>query len=1288
MGDKVDYSLPITDEADIEDVPPEKRGFFARFKKDKTGEDGKEAKEEAPKVPFRQLFRYTKKIEKLYIFIALIAAAIHGALLPCWTLFFGQIIKDFLDPRLNPTNAAEIIGRPAKWVFIIAAAAFVCSFIQVRFLMLVSSRTGIRIRKLYFKSLMSQPSCFYDSESTGELTSRVASDVDVIQGGIGDKVGSAVQFLATFVVGFILAFVYSWKLSLVVVAFGPLLGVSGAMFAKMTADSTQDGLGAYGGAGTVANEVVSLMKTVHAFGGQNEEARRYDKQLDKAYGSGVKKGFLNGFGLGFTMFIIFCAYAVAFWYGGKLVNDKTIGVNAVFVSFFCVLIGAMGLGQAAPSFSAISAAMGAAPRVFEVIERESEIDPFTLAGEKPEHCSGEIEFKNVAFNYESRAKDGGADVLKNVNLRIKPGSTHALVGHSGCGKSSTMSLIERFYDVREGTVCVDGINVRDLNVRWLRSQMGYVGQMPTLFRATIRENIAFGAGLEFDDGYEDGWQRKEVTMAEIEKAAKLANAHSFIMRLPEKYDTKLGDRGALLSGGQKQRVCIARAIVRDPKILLLDEATSALDAQSERIVQDALERAAKGRTTVVIAHRLSTVRNADIISVFEDGQIVEEGTHNDLVSVPNGAYKQLVQLQQIEGGKRESEKEMNDVDPDAIPTNAMTKSISQNNASIDGKSLEGLEGEEAKLAVVDPGVVRRTFKMNSKEWFYILLGCLGALGAGASWPVSALIFSEVTVVLEGEQNQGKVVFWALMFVVLGAGTLISNVLQLGFLSMSGEKLTRKLRSQSFRAVLRQEIGYFDHEENAVGAVTTRLARDAAQVEGLCGATLGLVMLSLGAVVTGLGVAFAGCWKLALVVLLMLPLMVFAAYYQMKLMTGFDAESKKDFINAGTIATEAVDNIASISPLCVQDEFIDKYENSMVTAEKNGVKGALVSGIMFGFSEFFQFALWGVSFWVGAKFYDPVTCNFLGILKAITGILFCGISLGNVSQFAPDIGTARVSATHIFRLLDRVPEIDADKGGDPVPYLEGSVRADNVKFEYPTRPDVPVLRGLSFNVQPGKTLALVGESGCGKSTVVSLIQRFYDTRTGSINFDERDIKQMNLQEVRNFTAFVQQEPDLFDRSIKENIAYGLPKDDATVVTDSVIIEAAKAANAHEFIMKLPKQYETEVGERGGAMSGGMKQRIAIARSLVRQPKILILDEASSALDAVSEHVVQEALDKARLGRTTVVIAHRLSTIKDADAIAMLERGEVVELGTHDELIAKNGKYAKLVQHQMSAQEEEN
>lgn len=274
--------------------------------------------------------------------------------------------------------------------------------------------------------------------------------------------------------------------------------------------------------------------------------------------------------------------------------------------------------------------------------------------------------------------------------------------------------------------------------------------------------------------------------------------------------------------------------------------------------------------------------------------------------------------------------------------------------------------------------------MNSGEWPYILLGCIGACFAGASWPVSALVFSEVTVILQEDNNESKVRFWSLMFIVVGVGSLIGNVMQMGFLAISGEKLTRKLRAASFRALLKQEMGFFDKKENSVGALSTRLATDASFVKGLAGDSLGMISVTLATIGAGLIVAFTGCWRLALVVLAMLPFMAIAGFYQMKMMTGFDSGSKKEYVSAGSVASEAVDNVSTVTSLGVQDVFIERYNASLVKPYANGRKGAFVGGVAFGFAEFCMFSLWAIAFWVGSKFIEQGHCDFLGVMKAVNG----------------------------------------------------------------------------------------------------------------------------------------------------------------------------------------------------------------------------------------------------------------------------------------------------------------
>lgn len=1289
------------------DDTPSSKSIWHRIKNGFKPDSAKEVAVEpaAQPIPYSQLFAYANRQEYIMTAIALVAALCHGTLLPLFTIVFGSVIDNFNvgESEAERQMLVDDIGSKAKWFLILGAIAFVTSLIQVRFQLVVSHRIGNRLRTLYFNSLMTQDYTWYDANDGGELTTRVAGDVNLIEAGIGEKLASAVQFLTQFIVGFIIAFVHGWKLTFIILAIAPLLAAGGALFAKQAADSTSVSQGAYGAAGAVANEVLSLVRTVTAYNGQQTEAARYERHLEDAYKAGVKKAVFSGIALGFTYFTIFCSFSVAFAFGASEVRAGRMNPGDIIVTFFSVFIATLSIGQAAPAFTAFQVARGAAPRVYEIIRRPSQIDPLDPdQGRILDTIKGDVTFSNVVFNYPSRVVDDLEDgnvrphVLEHFNINIASGQNHALVGKSGCGKSTTVRLMERFYDVSEGEVTIDGVDIRELNVRWLRSQIGYVGQMPTLFMLTIRQNIALGAAMNVTIDEATGKKslvRKDVTEDDIREAAKKANAHDFIMKLPEQYNTMLGERGALLSGGQKQRICIARALVRNPRILLLDESTSALDGQSERVVQEALEKASAGRTTVTIAHRLSTIKNADIISVIDKGTVVESGKHTQLLGIEDGAYKTLVEHQNVQALKQEQQQTVGEGQGNGtafVAQDSTTKGASVSKSKVDDE--EG-DGKDEKTKDIDKGVTRRAFKLNRAEIPVILLGMVGAAIAGASFPSMAVAFAEVIdVVLKFEpgvsdegQNVRDVRKWALIFVAIGGASFIGYFLQYAALGWSGQRLTKKLRSLSFRALLKQEMGFFDKEINSVGNLTTRLATESTMVEGLTGTTLGGIALVTSTILTGFLIAFLSCWRIALVVMAIFPLMAVSEATNIRMMQGFDSDSKTKFAAAGAVATEAVDNFDTVNAIGVQDVFIDRYGKELEGPLRNGQRAALMSGFAFGFAEFLSQALWAISFWVGSVFIGNSQCEFVEMMKGIAGLLFAGSSLGQASLFLPDVGKSKTAATSIFRLIDAASGIDpTSEHGEEVGSsgLSGEVEAKEVKFEYPSRPDVAVLRGLNVKVNPGQTLALVGESGSGKSTVVSLIERFYDVRSGSLLVDGKDSREYEVKSLRQHIGLVSQEPDLFNRSVRDNIAYGLKHEDGTVVTESMIVEAAKLANAHEFISELPDGYDCEVGPRGSKLSGGQRQRVAIARSLIRSPQVLVLDEATSALDSVSEHVVQQALDKAAKGRTTIAIAHRLSTIKDADMIAVIKNGKVAESGTHDELLRVNGAYALLVRNQMS------
>jgi len=390
----------------------------------------------------------------------------------------------------------------------------------------------------------------------------------------------------------------------------PLVTITTGIVTRIQASLAEAELKAYAKSGGVAEEVLSSIRTVMAFGGQQREIERYEKSLSFAQKAGIKRGTVTGIGAGLNTAINYASYALVFWYGMNLIlkscdTNSGYTVGDIVTIFFCVLVGSTRLGRTSPYFEAISVAKGAGASIFSIINRVPTIDSSSESGIKPDYIIGDLSFENVRFNYPSRQD---VKVLKDLKFKVPAGQTVALVGTSGCGKSTCIQLLQRFYDPQEGKVCIDGYDIKELNIGWMRAQIGMVGQEPVLFGTTIGENIRYG--------------REGVTQEEIEAAAKEANAHDFISRLPLKYDTMVGERGAQLSGGQKQRIAIARALVRNPKILLLDEATSALDTQSEAVVQRALDKARLGRTTIIVAHRLSTIRNADRIIVIKEG-IVE-----------------------------------------------------------------------------------------------------------------------------------------------------------------------------------------------------------------------------------------------------------------------------------------------------------------------------------------------------------------------------------------------------------------------------------------------------------------------------------------------------------------------------------------------------------------------------------------------------------------------------------------------------------------------------------------
>ncbi|BFG23770.1 hypothetical protein CerSpe_100440 [Prunus speciosa] len=1261
---------------------------------DHQGSDKSNGDEKNEKIPFFKLFSFADKTDYILMLFGTIGAIGNGSCMPLMTILFGDMINSFGNNQNNRDIVSVVSKVSLKFVYLAIGAA-VAATLQVACWMVTGERQAARIRGLYLKTILRQDVGFFDMETnTGEVVGRMSGDTVLIQDAMGEKVGKFVQLLSTFVGGFIIAFIKGWLLTLVMLSSIPLLVASGAAMSIIITKMATRGQSAYAKASNVVEQTIGSIRTVASFTGEKQAITSYNKYLGDAYKSGVHEGIAAGVGLGLVMLVVFSSYALAVWFGSRMIRDKGYSGGDVLNVIIAVLTGSMSLGQASPCLSAFAAGQAAAFKMFETISRKPEIDAYDEKGRTLDDIRGDIELREVYFSYPARPEE---QIFDGFSLYIPSGTTAALVGQSGSGKSTVISLIERFYDPRAGEVLIDGINLKEFQLKWIRNKIGLVSQEPVLFASSIKENIAYG---------KDG-----ATLEEIKAAAERANAAKFIDKLPQGVDTMVGEHGTQLSGGQKQRIAIARAILKDPRILLLDEATSALDAESERIVQEALDRIMVNRTTVIVAHRLSTVRNADTIAVIHKGKMVEKGSHSELLKDPEGAYAQLIRLQENNRSEQTAEAQnKSEITPEYFRQSSqrmsLVRSISRNSSvgnssrhsfsvsfglptglgsmgSVRDNTMADAEAPVKELEQPPKISLRRLAALNKPEIPVLLIGTVAAMGNGVILPIFGVLISRVikTFYEPPPEQKKDSEFWALMFITLGLASLLAIPGRGYFFSVAGSKLIERIRLMCFKKVVNMEVGWFDEPENSSGAIGARLSADAATVRALVGDALAQIVNSIATAIAGLVIAFVACWQLAFIILALIPLIGVNGYVQAKFMRGFSADAKMMYEEASQVANDAVGSIRTVASFCAEEKVMELYRRKCEGPTAAGKRQGLISGLGFGISFFFLFCVYATSFYAGAKLVEAGKTTFADVFQVFFALTMAATGISQSSSFAPDTNKARIAAGSIFAIIDRKSKIDpSDESGVKLDNVKGEIELRHVSFTYPSRPETQIFRDLSLTIHCGKTVALVGESGSGKSTVVALLQRFYDPDSGHITLDGTELGKFQLKWLRQQMGLVSQEPVLFNDTIRANIAYG--KDGEA--TEAEIIAASELANAHKFISSLHQGYDTIVGERGVQLSGGQKQRVAIARAIIKSPKVLLLDEATSALDAESERVVQDALDKVMVNRTTVVVAHRLSTIKNADVIAVVKNGVIVEKGKHDTLInITDGFYASLVALHVSA-----